>query len=111
MIVMNKSELEQRLEVIHCLLEKKREAMWFTQREWTLARALKISEELWELHNEILALYNGQREEKLLASSVSLQNEIADVCITTFLLAKDLDINIFDAMDEKLNLIEERGGI
>ena len=68
-----------------------------------LARTVKLSEEMGELADQILALSGLQRKEKLQNSSRSaLAKEFADLVITTFLVAKSADVDIIQALEEKI---------
>jgi NTP pyrophosphatase (non-canonical NTP hydrolase) len=80
-----------------------------TKNERILSRTVKLTEELGELCNEILA-YNGyQRKEKLLNHDKdNIPNEFADVIITTILLAKTMDVDIKEALKNKINKINKR---
>ncbi len=78
-------------------------------RERVLARAVKLSEELGELCSEVLASGGDQRKEKLAHhNKLTLQNEFADVIITTLLLAQSLDVDIQQALEQKIEEINKR---
>jgi NTP pyrophosphatase (non-canonical NTP hydrolase) len=79
------------------------------QEKRILARTVKLSEELGELCNAILATHSMQRKEKLANHNrKNLSEEFADVIITTLLLAKSMDINIEKALEEKVKQIDKR---
>jgi NTP pyrophosphatase (non-canonical NTP hydrolase) len=70
-----------------------------------LAKAVKLSEEVWELNSEVLKkLYNGRK----IFLQEDLELEFADVIITTLLLAKSLNVDINDSLNKKLNILNER---
>lgn len=73
------------------------------------ARVIKLGEEVGELCSEILALDKLQREEKLEnGSEEGLSGEIADVLITTLLVAEYLDIDPNEALRKKMSKIDKR---
>lgn len=67
--------------------------------------AVKIMEELGELSEQLLALDSIQRKEKLKVNKGKIEEEIADVLITTLLLAENLNI---DVSKELTGSIEKR---
>ncbi len=78
-----------------------------TERERILARTVKISEELGELCDEVLASMGDQRKNKMdNRSADNLSGEFADVIITTFLLAKAMKVNIPEALNQKIKKIK-----
>lgn len=80
-----------------------------TQQERILARTVKLTEELGELCNEVLASNGDQRKEKLVDNDKdNLPDEFADVVITTLLLAKSMGVNIKEALIKKIEKINKR---
>ncbi len=80
-----------------------------TERERILARTVKISEEFGELCDEVLASLGDQRTGKMGERSVEgLADEFADVVITTFLLAKAMDVDVMKALGRKTQKIREK---
>ena len=78
-----------------------------TDRERILSRTVKISEEFGELCDEVLASLGDQRKGKMENKDIeSLSDEFADVIITTFLLAKSLNVNIPNALVKKTEKIK-----
>ena len=74
-----------------------------------MARTVKLTEELGELCNEVLAFNGDQRKEKLdKYDKNNLPNEFADVIITTLLLAKTMNVDIQEALKQKIKSINER---
>lgn len=74
-----------------------------------LARTVKLTEELGELCNEILAKNLLQRKQKLENhDSEKLSEEFADVIITAFLVAKSLDVDVNKALENKIEKINNR---
>lgn len=79
------------------------------QEKRILARTVKLTEELGELCNEVLAYNGDQRKEKLIDHDKdNLPGEFADVIITTLLLAKSMDIDIERALENKVKIVEKR---
>ncbi len=74
-----------------------------------LARTVKLTEELGELCDEVLASQSLQRKEKLeSAKEKNIGEECADVVITTLLLSKALDVDIESELDKKIEKINKR---
>ena len=74
-----------------------------------LARSVKLTEEVGELCSEALSFNGNQRQEKLDSRDTdSLANEVADVLITTLLLAKTMDVDISKALKNKIEKIDKR---
>lgn len=80
-----------------------------SQRERVLFRTIKLMEELGEFCNEIMASNGKQRDEKLKRyRRENLEEEFADVIITTLLLAESLDIDVDKALENKIKKIKKR---
>jgi len=80
-----------------------------TQQERILTRTVKLTEELGELCNEVLASNNDQRKEKLdNHNRDNLSEEFADIIITTLLLAKAMNVDIKEALITKIKKINKR---
>jgi len=73
-----------------------------------LARMVKLTEEVGELSEEVLSHLKLQRKEKIQSNKNELSNEFADVIITTLLLAKSLRVDIKEALNDKIKIINER---
>lgn len=74
-----------------------------------LARSIKLAEEMGELCSEALAYNKNQRKDKLDNHSAdSLAGEVADVLITTLLLAKTMDVDVPTALKKKIEKINKR---
>ena len=78
------------------------------QEKRILARTVKLTEELGELCNEILAHISFQRKQKLDNHKENLPEEFADVIITTLLLAKAMNIDIEKALKKKIEKVNKR---
>lgn len=75
-----------------------------------LAGAVKLTEEVGELSDEILADFKLQREDKKYEEEDEnrLAGEVADVLISTLILAHLLDLNVEQALEHKIEQIESR---
>jgi len=74
-----------------------------------LARTVKLTEELGELCNEVLAANSLQRKQKLdKTDKNNLGEEFADVIITALLLSKSMNIDIEKVLQDKIIKINER---
>lgn len=79
------------------------------QEKRILARTVKLTEELGELCEEVLAHNSLQRKQKLENhNKENLPEEFADVIITTLLLAKAMNIDIEQAIEKKIEKINKR---
>lgn len=80
-----------------------------TSTERAFARMVKLTEEVGELADEVLASQGDQRKEKLEEKRAEgLGDEIADVLITTLILAASLEVNVPEALARKITKIETR---
>jgi len=74
-----------------------------------LARTVKLSEESGELADQILGYCGLQRKDKMYKYSMDkLSKELADVIITTFVLAKACNVDIIKAIDDKMQIVSQR---
>lgn len=74
-----------------------------------LARTVKLSEEVGELSEMILSRCSFQRKEKLeVLNKTQISGEFADVIIVCALLANAVDVDLEDAIEKKIKVIEER---
>ncbi|MCD6583729.1 MAG: hypothetical protein J7K71_03485 [Candidatus Omnitrophica bacterium] len=79
------------------------------QEKRILARTVKLTEELGELCDEILAHNSMQRKQKLdNHNKDNLSEEFADVIMTTLLLAKAMNIDIEKALERKIEKVNKR---
>ncbi len=82
-----------------------------TRDRRTLLGTIKLMEELGEFCEEILSFSLVQREGKnRLQSKEALAEELADVLITTFMLAENLEVDPFLAIESKIKKLDERYG-
>ena len=71
-----------------------------------LARTVKLSEEVGELSNDILAILSLQRESKLQKfNKKNLYEEFADVILSTIILANALKVDISRATKDKMKKV------
>ena len=74
-----------------------------------LARTVKLTEELGELCQAVLACLSLQRPQKLdKQDKDKLPEEFADVLVTTLLLAKSMEIDVENALEKKIQTINTR---
>ena len=81
----------------------------FSSREFILAQSTKLNEETGELSSEILSRIGYQRAEKQNKhSQQTLEGEFADVLITSLLLAEACEVDINQALENKIMKLEKR---
>lgn len=74
-----------------------------------LSSTVKLAEELGELCNEVLIANSRQRKEKLAGrKEENLAEEFADVFLALLMLSKDMNINLEDAVKNKIKKIKKR---
>lgn len=74
-----------------------------------LARAVKLSEEVGELCEQVLSGMLLQKSRKLKNySQEKLGEEVADVLITTLLLADVMKVDVRKSLEDKMKKIEKR---
>jgi len=79
------------------------------QEKRILARTVKLTEELGELCDEVLAYNSLQRKQKLdNHDKENLPEEFADVIITVLLLAKAMNVDIEKAFEKKVEKVNKR---
>jgi len=79
------------------------------QEKRVLVRTVKLTEELGELSNEVLAHNSLQRKQKLdNHDKENLPEEFADVILTALLLAKALNVDIEKALEKKIEKVNKR---
>jgi NTP pyrophosphatase (non-canonical NTP hydrolase) len=75
----------------------------------TLARTVKLCEEVGELCNEVLGALSLLRKDKQdKHRREELEEELADVIITTLLLAKSLGVEVTKPLEKKMAKIKAR---
>jgi NTP pyrophosphatase (non-canonical NTP hydrolase) len=92
----------------------------FLNEEWplqdknhrTFTRMMKLFEELGELSDEILSSMNLQRSHKVdKYDPKNMEDELADVFASVFLLAIELNIDVETIIKRKITFTKERFGI
>ena len=79
------------------------------QQKKNLAYAVKLTEEVGELSDEILAYNSFQRQEKLYVKGKDdLGDEFADVMLVLLLLMKNMDIDMEKVLNKKMAKLEKR---
>lgn len=78
-----------------------------TEKEAILTNALKLSEEVGEVCDEVLKSFSYAREEKMEKKN-ELSHEIADVIIGSSVLAASLGVDLEKALKEKMKKVRER---
>ena len=76
---------------------------------FALAQAVKLGEEVGELHAEILGALSYQRQDKASAfSPETLGGELADVLVCLAILAHTLNVDLAVAVSEKISHLDRR---
>jgi NTP pyrophosphatase (non-canonical NTP hydrolase) len=102
-------DMENKVKDFNKLLEK-RSTNWGSSNSElieSLARTVKIAEEVGELNDEVLRYYNFTRPEKKYVKG-NLEKEAADVLVTLISLTTHLELDLEKAFEEKINQIIER---
>jgi len=82
---------------------------WYSDRERVFAQMIKISEETWELSEQVLWSFWWQRvEKKDKVSQEKLENELADVIFSTVRLARLMDLDIEELLAKKMEILKVR---
>lgn len=102
------------------IIEEYQNIATFLNAEWpledknhrTFARMMKLFEELGELSDEILSSMNLQRTQKVANySHQNMEDELADVLASVFLLAIELGVDVEEILKRKIAYTKERFGI
>jgi NTP pyrophosphatase (non-canonical NTP hydrolase) len=105
---MDLTELQQLVNIEHNRLLKQYSNVP-NQGLTILARMAKLNEEIGELADQILGSLGLQRPEKLYQyTPESLRKELADVVITAFVLAKGCNVDMLQAINEKIQIVTQR---
>jgi len=82
------------------------------QEKRVLYSAMKLTEEVGELNEQLFYHYGHGREEKRTRYSPEhLEHEIADVVLAALMIAEKLTIDAEKALAEKMKIVKERFGI
>lgn len=88
---------------------KRRYSSHLNEEEVIFARTVKLGEEFGELCEMVLAYNSLQSKQKLDDhDKKNLPEEFADVIITTLLLAETMNVNIEQALEEKMHKLNCR---
>lgn len=79
-----------------------------SEYERLLTRAVKLNEEVGELCEAVLHEGGEQRADK---TDIDFGGEVADVIISTLVLAKNKNIDVWNEVEKKLNKIKNRFNI
>ena len=105
---MNFEELEEFVNAVDIRI-RENYGNYEDEEKRALARMVKITEEVGELAELVMANAGFQRDEKLTKQSRDdLMDEFADVIITTMLLAKTMNVDVKDALQKKIDKIKKR---
>lgn len=75
----------------------------------TFARTVKMNEEVGELNEAILKYFFLKKSKEAKAfTKRDLEDEFADVVITTFLLAERMKVDLWQALENKVEKIKKR---
>ena len=106
---MNRERLSLFIDWIDARLREKYGSVAETYKEVVLSRLAKITEEVGELSEAVLVSWWNQRDDKVKDyTEEQLSDEFADVIITTFLLAKAMDVDMWKALENKIKNIEKK---
>lgn len=78
-----------------------------TKTEKVLFKSAKLPEEVGEFYSELLIHLDFARKEKV-GTSEKLKKELADVIITSLVIAEELEIDIFHHIEQKIEKVYER---
>lgn len=80
-----------------------------TDETAVLSQTVKLNEEIGELCDSVLAFHSLQRDEKLETfEEEDIGDEVADVLITALLLADTMEIDVENALENKVRAVENR---
>jgi NTP pyrophosphatase (non-canonical NTP hydrolase) len=102
---MENKELLDKIKKINNYINNSHE--WISETERLLLKTMKLTEEVWELYSEILINLNFTRKWKVW-NNENLKMELADVIITTLVIAADFWIDIEEQIWKKIDIIYDR---
>jgi NTP pyrophosphatase (non-canonical NTP hydrolase) len=76
--------------------------------ESVLSSTVKLSEEVWELSEQVMLWRWRQRDLKWTYNPDDAWAEIADVIISTMMIAYELDIDVEEALEKKILSIKKK---
>jgi NTP pyrophosphatase (non-canonical NTP hydrolase) len=102
-------DIKELLEFIEKEDRRLKEHYKLDEEKRTLARTVKLMEELGELCDDVLSYGSMQRGDKLEKHDrENVQEEFADVIFTAMLLAKSMGIDVWKGMERKMEKIKKR---
>lgn len=104
---MDYNKFQKAIELINSNINSRNSDL--SKKELLLLKTVKLWEEVWELNNEILKSLWFARSQKLKDFDKNdLALEIADVIITAYWIAYELDIDMWKIMQAKIDKIFDR---
>ncbi len=101
---MEVKEIIEKIKKINSYIDENNKDKWDSL---ILFKSMKLSEEVGELYNEILWSLWFKRKDKI-TSLNNLEEEFADVIITTIVIAISMWVNIESTLEKKLEKIYSR---
>ncbi|PID87375.1 hypothetical protein CSB07_01650 [Candidatus Gracilibacteria bacterium] len=97
--------LKEKIKIFNEFINKSHKNRTDTERK--LLKVSKLPEEVGEFYNEFLISLNFTRDGKT-GDKKELEKELADVILTSLVIAEELEIDIFSVMEEKIDVVFER---
>lgn len=79
-----------------------------SKTEAVLSSTVKLTEEVWELSEQVMLWRWRQRNHKWTYNSEDTGKEIADVIIATMMIAHELNIDVQGALEKKIVSIRKK---
>ncbi len=99
--------MEKLIEFAKLESERLRSRFDWSDKEFALLNTIKLGEEVGEVNNEVLKYFKCGRNNKLEEKN-ELSNEIADVMVVCAVLAGSMSLDLNEAIEKKIKIIEER---
>lgn len=104
---MNIKEIQDFIDLQISALEKKYGLEKDKEKDnW--AYALKVGEELGEVYDVLLKMKGYQRKEKIEEDKSKIEEEIADLIITSFILARSMNLDLDKIIRNKMEYLKNR---
>jgi NTP pyrophosphatase (non-canonical NTP hydrolase) len=107
---MNIQELSSFLASVQGALDEKFGKAW-SQELQVLSCMTKLSEEVWELAEQIMLWRWRQDDRKWAFAKEDMEKEIADVILSVWMIAHAMDIDLEQALSGKMKRIKEKFNI
>ena len=107
-------DLEDLIKFVNRYAEQQKNIMGYMKdkQNLILSSTVKIAEEFGELCDQVLSYNKRQRKDKMNRfNKDSLSEEFADVVVAILMLAHDMNIDIKDALNNKIKKLSEKYGI